>query len=69
MQKPDAQKTGASGFVDIFAVAKSIYGLCPFDIASLRYDINPTRPAGHIECYAHIEHEVYIEKPARDLYR
>ena len=53
MQKPDAQKTSASGFVDIFAGAKSIYGLCPFDIASLRYDINPTRPAGHIEWYTY----------------
>ena len=36
---------------------------------AIRYDINPTRPAGHIECNAHIEHKAHIERPDRDLYR
>ena len=44
---------------DIFANAKSIY----FRSAQIRYDINPPRPSGHIECVAHIEYrKVYIEK-------
>ncbi len=57
--------------VDIFAsqnryirFADSIYLL-----AQIRYDINPARPAGHIECEVHIERYAYIENPVRDLYR
>ena len=46
-----------------FCFAKSIY------LFAIRYDINPTRPAGHIECKAHIERKAHIENPARDLYR
>ena len=29
----------------------------------------PSRPAGHIECGAHIEGEAYIENPIGELYR
>ena len=35
----------------------------------IRYDLNPSRPAGHIECLTHIERFAYIENPTGDLYR
>jgi hypothetical protein len=39
---PDAEEfSSASGIFDIFAGAKSIYELRSFDIAALRYDLNP----------------------------
>ena len=56
-------------FCRYICFANSIYGLRPFDIASPRYDLNPSRPAGHIECIAHIERYAYIENPIWDLYR
>ena len=52
---------------DVFAGAKSIYGPCPFDIAPLRYDINPSRPAGHIE-WIHISNAMRISKILSGIY-
>ena len=57
------------GGVSIYLLSQIRYMAMPFDIASLRYDLNPSRPAGHIECIAHIERFAYIENPERDLYR
>ena len=56
-------------FIDIFAAAKSIYGLRPFDIAALRYDLNPLSPRRAYRVTTHIERFAYIENPVRDLYR
>ena len=30
---------------------------------AIRYDINPSRAAAHIECIAHIERNAHIENP------
>ena len=49
--------------VDIFAVANSIYELCSFDIALLRYDINPLSPRRAYRVVTHIERIAYIENP------
>lgn len=69
LKMPDPWNTpGIRHFCRYFCYAKSIYGLCPVDIASLRYDTNPPRPAGHIECTAHIE-RLRISKIRMDLYR
>ena len=52
---------------DIFALRQNRY---IFACAQIRYDINPPRPVGHIECIAHIERPLaHIENPDRDLYR
>ena len=57
-------------FVDMPLARLDIFALQNRYIAkAIRYDINPSCPAGHIECYAHIERKAHIENPERDLYR
>ena len=54
-------------FVDIFAAAKSIYGPCPFDIASRRYDRNPLSPRRAYRV-AHISNATRISKIPQGIY-
>ena len=57
------------GRLSIYLLTQIRYMAAPFDIAALRYAINPSCPTGHIECCAHIERFAYIENPTGDLYR
>ena len=67
-------KWGRQGFFDTLKArsanadrAFSIFLLMQIRYIALRFDMIeiPSRPAGHIECGAHIEGEAYIENPAR----
>ena len=57
------------GFVDIFAGAKSIYGLRPFDIAALRYDRNPLSPHRAYRVQSTYRMQSIYRKSRGDLYR
>ena len=49
--------------LDIHALRVRYISLC-----EIRYDINPLRPAGHIECKAHIESHWDISKIPQGIY-
>ena len=68
LQKNTRCSHPASGvFVDIFAGANSIYGLRPFDIAALRYDLNPLSPRRAYRV-AHISNAMRISKIPQGIY-